>query len=39
MNIVFTIVGSVVVFAVVFGFAAYTRYLQHKETMALAEKG
>jgi hypothetical protein len=28
-----------VVFAVVFGFAAYTRYLQHKETMALAEKG
>ena len=39
MNIVFTIIGSVVVFAVVFGFAAYTRYLQHKETMALAEKG
>jgi hypothetical protein len=39
MNIVFTIIGSMVVFAVVFGFAAYTRYLQHKETMALAEKG
>jgi hypothetical protein len=39
MNIVFTIIGSVVVFAVVFGFAAYTRYLQHKETMVLAEKG
>ena len=39
MNIIFTIIGSVVVFAVVFGFAAYTRYLQHKETMALAEKG
>ncbi len=39
MNIVITIVGSVVVFLVVFGFAAYNRYLQHKETMALAEKG
>lgn len=39
MNIVITIVGSVLVFLVVFGFAAYTRYLQHKETMALAEKG
>jgi mannitol-specific phosphotransferase system IIBC component len=39
MNMVITIIGSVVVFAVVFGFAAYTRYLQHKETMALAEKG
>lgn len=39
MNIVFTIIGSVMVFAVVFGFAAYTRYLQHKETMILAEKG
>lgn len=39
MNIVFTIIGSIMVFAVVFGFAAYTRYLQHKETMILAEKG
>jgi hypothetical protein len=39
MNTVITIVGSVIVFAAVFGFAAYTRYLQHKETMALAEKG
>lgn len=39
MNIVITIIGSVVVFAVVFGFAAYTRYLQHKETLILAEKG
>jgi ABC-type Fe3+ transport system permease subunit len=39
MNIVITIVGSVIVFLVVFGFAAYNRYLQHKETMALAEKG
>ncbi len=39
MNTVFTIVGSIIVFVVVFGFAAYTRYLQHKETMALAEKG
>lgn len=39
MNTVITIVGSVLVFAAVFGFAAYTRYLQHKETMALAEKG
>jgi ABC-type Fe3+ transport system permease subunit len=39
MNTTITIIGSVVVFAAVFGFAAYTRYLQHKETMALAEKG
>ena len=39
MNIVFTLVGSVIVFLVVFGFAAYSRYLQHKETMVLAEKG
>ena len=39
MNIVITIVGSVIVFVVVFGFAAYNRYLQHIETMALAEKG
>ncbi len=39
MNIIFTIIGSIVVFAVVFGFAAYTRYLQHKETMALADQG
>lgn len=39
MNTTITIVGSVIVFAVVFGFAAYTRYLQHKETLALAEKG
>ena len=39
MNIVFTIVGSVIVFVVVFGFAVYNRFLQHKETMALAEKG
>ena len=39
MNILITIVGSVIVFLVVFGFAAYNRYLQHKETMALAEKG
>lgn len=39
MNTLFTIVGSIIVFVIVFGFAAYTRYLQHKETMALAEKG
>ena len=39
MNIVITIVGSAIVFLVVLGFAAYNRYLQHKETMALAEKG
>lgn len=39
MNNLITIVGSVIVFVAVFGFAAYNRYLQHKETMALAEKG
>ena len=39
MNNVFTIIGSVIVFVVVFGFAAYSRYLQHKEVLALAEQG
>jgi Na+/H+ antiporter NhaC len=39
MNNFFTIIGSVIVFMVVFGFAAYNRYLQHKETLALVEKG
>ena len=39
MNNLITIVGPVVVFVVVIGFAVYNRYLQHKETMALAEKG
>lgn len=39
MNNLITIIGSVIVFLVVFGFAAYNRYLQHKETLALAEKG
>lgn len=39
MNNLITIVGPVIVFVVVIGFAVYNRYLQHKETMALAEKG
>jgi hypothetical protein len=39
MNNLITIIGSVIVFLIVFGFAAYNRYLQHKETLALAEKG
>jgi hypothetical protein len=39
MNILLTVIGSLIVFVVVFGFAAYTRFLQHKENMALAEKG
>lgn len=39
MNNIFTIVGPVIVFVAVFGYVAYNRYLQHKETMALAEKG
>jgi polyferredoxin len=39
MNNLITIVGPVIVFVVVIGFAVYNRYLQHKETMAMAEKG
>ena len=39
MDKIFTIFGVALVFAVVFGFAAYTRYLQYKENMALVEKG
>ena len=39
MNILISIIGSVVVFTIVLGFAVYSRYLQHKETLALAEKG
>ncbi len=31
--------GSVIVFALLIGFAAFTRYLSYRETVALAEKG
>jgi phosphoglycerol transferase MdoB-like AlkP superfamily enzyme len=39
MNVLFPLIGAGVVFILVFGFAAFVRYLQHKETLALAEKG
>lgn len=39
MNILFPLIGAAVVFAIVLGFAAFIRYLQHKEILALAEKG
>ena len=31
--------GTIGIFAIVFGFIAFTRYLRYRETVALAEKG
>lgn len=39
MNDIFPCLGIVAVFAIVFGFLAFLRYLNYKETIALAEKG
>ena len=33
------VIATTVIFLSVFGFVAYTRYLQYRETIALAEKG
>jgi protein-S-isoprenylcysteine O-methyltransferase Ste14 len=32
-------IATILIFVVVFGFAAFIRFLQHKETLVLAEKG
>jgi len=39
MEILFPVIGAVFVFLLVLGFAVFMRYLDHKETLALAEKG
>ncbi len=39
MEMVGSVIATTVIFVCVFGFVAYTRYLNYKETIALAEKG
>ena len=39
MNDIFPCLGVVAVFAIIFGFLAFLRFMNYKETMALAEKG
>jgi hypothetical protein len=39
MNDIFPCLGIVAVFAIIFGFLAFLRYMNYKETIALAEKG
>lgn len=39
MEIIGPFIGTTLIFLIVFGFAAYVRFLDHKETLALAEKG
>ena len=39
MNDIFPCLGVVAVFAIIFGFLAFLRYMSYKETIALAEKG
>ncbi len=39
MDMIGGVFATTVIFLSVFGFVAYTRYLQYKETIALAEKG
>ena len=39
MNDIFPCLGIVAIFAIIFGFLAFTRYMNYKETIALAEKG
>jgi hypothetical protein len=39
MNDIFPCLGIVAVFAIIFGFLAFLRYLNYKETIAFAEKG
>lgn len=39
MDMIGGVIATIVVFVSVFGFVAYTRYLQYKETIALADKG
>jgi hypothetical protein len=39
MNDIIPCLGVVGILAIIFGFLAFTRYLNYKETIALAEKG
>ena len=39
MNDVFPCLGAVAALALIFGFLAFLRYMNYKETIALAEKG
>ena len=39
MDGVFALIGFSLFFAIAFGFAAYMRYLKHKETIKMIEKG
>jgi len=39
MNDIFPCIGVVSVFAIIFGFLGFLRYMNYKETIALAEKG
>ncbi len=39
MNDIIPCLGVVAVFAIIFGFLAFMRYMSYKETIALAEKG
>ena len=39
MNDIFPCVGVIGTLAIIFGFLAYLRYMNYKETIALAEKG
>ena len=39
MDAFVTCFGTIAVFALIFGFVAFLRYMNYKETLALAEKG
>jgi hypothetical protein len=39
MDQVVPMIATILIFVVVFGFVAFVRFLQHKETIVLAEKG
>ena len=39
MNDIFPCLGAVAALAIIFGFLAFLRYMNYKETLALAEKG
>ena len=39
MNDIFPCLGGVATLAIIFGFLAFLRYMNYKETIALAEKG
>ena len=39
MDQIIPMIATILIFVVVFGFVAFVRFLQHKETLVLAEKG